>query len=310
MFSSADLSEASETLDTISLHPPDSRSVSKDLSDLAYLLLCPRWHRKPGYSQVNEVVQKWQARIRNHCASIPQTRNATTPKPPSRRTRPSSDHVRTPSASLSSPHTLTEDSLGPLAPRRSTASSRQTGLSTPPTSRGHSPVPSVSTESSISPSNPFLDLSTPPATPIRQNNRSDVPSPETNNTSPRLRRQSRVTSAERPASSTVAPSAPVPSPCPSPKHSTRRKPITENCGVCYEPICCPEDAVWCRAQCGQNIHRTCFGEWRKQCLRRAMERRTFDDDDSEDDVGRKLEKMLKAVKCTFCRATWRFEWED
>ncbi len=316
MFSSADLSEASEILDTISCQPPNSHSVFKVLSDLAYLLLCPRWHRKPGYSQVNEMVQKWQVMIGNHCASITQTRTTTTSRPLSRRSRPSSDHARTMSASLSSPQTLTEDSLAPLAPRRPTASSRRTGLPTPSTLRGNSPVPSISTEASISTSNPFPDLPSPPATPIRQNHRSGSPSPEAHTNSSRLRRLSRVTSAEPPAPSTTAPSVPVPSPCPSPspKHSTRRKPITENCGICYEPICCPEDAVWCRAQCGQNVHRTCFGDWRKHCLRQAVKRRVVGDDDSDDnsddDEGLRLEKMLKAVTCTFCRATWRFEWED
>jgi hypothetical protein len=310
MFSSADLSEASKILNTISLLRPNSRSVFNVLSDLAHLMLCPRWHREPGYSQVTKIVQKWQAMIENHCASITRTITTTTSRPSSSITRSSSDHARATSTSLPSPHTLTEDSPRSLAPRRSTISpSRRTGLSTPQTLPGRSPVPSVLTAPNILTSNPSLDLATPPTTPTRQNNTSAVPSPGANTDSSRLRRHNSATSAEPPESSTTAPSVPVPSPCPRPKHSARRKPITENCGICYEPICCSEDAVWCRAQCGQNIHRACFGEWRKHCLRGAVDRRVATGDDDNGD-GLELESMLKVVKCAFCRASWRFEWED
>lgn len=39
------------------------------LKDLAYLTLCPRWHRKPGYSQVESVSARWRAKI-TECAVL------------------------------------------------------------------------------------------------------------------------------------------------------------------------------------------------------------------------------------------------
>lgn len=306
MFSSADRSEASRILETISFLRPKSRRVYDVLPDLAYLMLCPRWHRKPGYSQETKMVQKWQTMIEDYCASTTRTRTTRTSGPSSRITRSSSDHAHTMSTSLPSPPTLNEHSELSV-PRRSTNSpSRRTGLSTPPASPRRSPVPSISTEPDIPTSNPSLDLATPPTTPARQNNTSTVPSPRANAQSSRSRRQNSATSAESPESTTPTPSVPVPSPCPSSKHSARRKPITENCGICYESICCPEDAVWCRAQCGQNVHRTCFGKWRKHCLIRAANRGPT----AGDDQGLEPERMLEVVKCTYCRAKWRWEWED
>ncbi|KAB8303522.1 hypothetical protein EYC80_004933 [Monilinia laxa] len=43
-------------------------------------------------------------------------------------------------------------------------------------------------------------------------------------------------------------------------HVVRRKAL-EECFACLEPIRAPEDAEWCRAQCGQNICNGCFELW-------------------------------------------------
>ena len=58
-----------------------------------------------------------------------------------------------------------------------------------------------------------------------------------------------------------------------------RKPVEDDC-----PICCMEfqeddELVWCRAACGNNVHKSCFGEWAK----------------------------VKAgnVTCPFCRTAWQ-----
>src|SRR5436309_736513 len=61
--SGADLSKASRILDTITLWNPKSVDVYDKLSELAYLTLCPRWHRNPGYCQVTEMVHKWYTMI-------------------------------------------------------------------------------------------------------------------------------------------------------------------------------------------------------------------------------------------------------
>src|SRR5271154_1588672 len=55
MISGGDLCKASQILDTMASFPPRSRHVHDMLSQLAFLTLCPRWHRKTGYSQVAEM---------------------------------------------------------------------------------------------------------------------------------------------------------------------------------------------------------------------------------------------------------------
>jgi len=145
------------------------------------------------------------------------------------------------------------------------------------------------------------DLPTPPATPSQQSNASIRAVSPSSSTSSHSRHGSRI----EPES--AAPLTPPATPCPQP-HRVTRKPITEDCGICYERICCPDEAVWCRAQCGQNIHRECFAEWRQGCLRRAEESR-MDDDESEEEEDRE-QAGLKAVKCVFCRTPWKWEWQD
>lgn len=72
-------------------------------------------------------------------------------------------------------------------------------------------------------------------------------------------------------------------------HNVTRRPITEACGICYEAIHTLEDAVWCRAECGQNIHRECWDLWSAawHSLR------------SGSDVHEEEQPI-----CVFCRAPW------
>lgn len=65
MFSGSDLSCASRMLDEMSCYEKLSSSY-KDLERLAGLTLCPRWHRKPGYSQVRSVSLEWRTKIATH----------------------------------------------------------------------------------------------------------------------------------------------------------------------------------------------------------------------------------------------------
>lgn len=69
MFSGRDLSCASGILDEMGAHKRLSSSY-KYLEELAELTLCPRWHRKPGYSQVRSVTMQWKSKIAKHAAEI------------------------------------------------------------------------------------------------------------------------------------------------------------------------------------------------------------------------------------------------
>jgi hypothetical protein len=62
-----------------------------------------------------------------------------------------------------------------------------------------------------------------------------------------------------------------------------RKPIEGECPICYQDYE-PEknELVWCKAACGQNIHKSCFGQWT------AAQRGT-------------------AVRCVFCRTPWEVD---
>lgn len=46
-----------------------------------------------------------------------------------------------------------------------------------------------------------------------------------------------------------------------------------------------EDLVWCKAACGQNIHRTCFQQWQRS-------------------------KSGQMTKCVYCRSEWKVEAGD
>lgn len=411
MISGKDLANASRILDQISLHSPSSGSVKEALPVLANLTLCPRWHRKPGYSQVDETVRKWERKIGKHCASNTQT----TLNSSSRSTRSSASISNTRLATSHIPH---EDLDESLAPRSSTVSSSEpwTGLSTPsiqygssrsveiwthstPTMRDPSlrewvtPPPSrlptqrnnshsssallssrrTSTDSSSSFSSSSSSSSSssrhnpPPARQNSSNNANNrppavpsLPQEGAESSSPPRHLQPSSTGQEdnedilsvvslprasidtspsslshrddtitlsfsftQQPSSPSEPYNPPPPPTSPPSASsnptnstttpsTRRKPITEPCAICLSPISSPSVAVWCRAQCGQNVHRTCFAEWRKQCLKSAAQQRRrnrgFSNDGDEDGV-EELQRLESAVSCMFCRARWRWEWE-
>ncbi|KAK3072242.1 hypothetical protein LTR53_007190, partial [Teratosphaeriaceae sp. CCFEE 6253] len=58
-----------------------------------------------------------------------------------------------------------------------------------------------------------------------------------------------------------------------------RKPLSDDCPICFMDFEGDDKAVWCRAACGNNIHKACFKQWEK----------------------------VKAgnVTCPFCRAPWQ-----
>ncbi|KAF6822942.1 SWIM zinc finger protein [Colletotrichum plurivorum] len=63
-----------------------------------------------------------------------------------------------------------------------------------------------------------------------------------------------------------------------------RKPIEDDCPICFCELEAEskESVVWCRAACGQNIHKECFETW-------AVTKRNGDSD----------------VTCPFCRSVWQ-----
>lgn len=61
-----------------------------------------------------------------------------------------------------------------------------------------------------------------------------------------------------------------------------RKPIEGDCPVCvmeFDESDKPEDILWCKGACGQNIHRTCFEQWARS--------------------------KPGQVKCVYCRTAWK-----
>ncbi|KAF8861641.1 hypothetical protein BDZ45DRAFT_740100 [Acephala macrosclerotiorum] len=65
-----------------------------------------------------------------------------------------------------------------------------------------------------------------------------------------------------PPAPAVAPRAPRPY-GPAVPRIVQRRPIDEDkeCYICMDPINRPEDAVWCKGECGKNLHLRCFTEW-------------------------------------------------
>ncbi|KAG7123256.1 Mitogen-activated protein kinase kinase kinase 1 like [Verticillium longisporum] len=68
---------------------------------------------------------------------------------------------------------------------------------------------------------------------------------------------------------------------PSASVDDRRKPVEGDCPICFDGLDASsnEKVVWCRAACGQNIHRDCFQTWAKT-------------------------KRQSEVTCPFCRSVW------
>lgn len=51
----------------------------------------------------------------------------------------------------------------------------------------------------------------------------------------------------------------------SSKPTTRRKKISGECPICYEEFEPKnEEIIWCKATCGNNVHKACFEAWRQR----------------------------------------------
>jgi hypothetical protein len=58
-----------------------------------------------------------------------------------------------------------------------------------------------------------------------------------------------------------------------------RKAVEGDCPVCVMEFESDDDIVWCKAACGNNIHRQCFEQWARS--------------------------KLGVVKCVYCRTIWK-----
>lgn len=61
-----------------------------------------------------------------------------------------------------------------------------------------------------------------------------------------------------------------------------RKPVEGECPICYEELGAGEAIVWCRAACGQNIHKACIEIW----------------------AATKRQQGSSKVTCPYCRSNW------
>lgn len=72
----------------------------------------------------------------------------------------------------------------------------------------------------------------------------------------------------------------------------KRKPIEGDCPICYSELDpSGEDVTYCRAACGQNMHRDCFNTWAqtkgfKEAATCPMCRSKWEDESPEDKVKR------------------------
>ena len=50
----------------------------------------------------------------------------------------------------------------------------------------------------------------------------------------------------------------------------KRKPVEGDCPICFMEFEAEEDIVWCKAACGNNIHKACFERWAATTRRSAV----------------------------------------
>jgi hypothetical protein len=65
------------------------------------------------------------------------------------------------------------------------------------------------------------------------------------------------------------------------EHNGKRKPTNGECPICYMDLASNEnELVWCKAQCGHNLHKSCFDQWAKS-------------------------QRGQDVRCVYCRTPWQ-----
>ncbi|KAJ6000826.1 RING finger domain protein [Penicillium waksmanii] len=79
-------------------------------------------------------------------------------------------------------------------------------------------------------------------------------------------------------------------PAPSAEENNgNRKPVDGDCPICFqEMIEATEKIVWCKAACGNNLHKQCFDQW-------AAASRT---------------SSSAGIRCVYCRSSWKSDAAD
>ncbi|CAI7629576.1 unnamed protein product [Penicillium pancosmium] len=73
------------------------------------------------------------------------------------------------------------------------------------------------------------------------------------------------------------------------ENNGNRKPVDGDCPICFqEMIEATEKIVWCKAACGNNLHKQCFDQW-------AAASRT---------------SSAAGIRCVYCRSPWKSDAAD
>jgi hypothetical protein len=83
-------------------------------------------------------------------------------------------------------------------------------------------------------------------------------------------------------------------------HDGNRKPVEDDCPICCMEFAKDDKVTWCRASCGNNIHRECFNLWAKTKLNdnaTCPYCRTLWQDDKPAKIGEQSETLMD-VKMT------------
>ncbi|KAM3474958.1 hypothetical protein MY5147_004013 [Beauveria neobassiana] len=93
-----------------------------------------------------------------------------------------------------------------------------------------------------------------------------------------------------------------------------RKAVEGECAICYNDFESGEDAqsravVWCRAGCGQNLHKTCFDRWARSCIDNVtcpLCRSTWEAGDEDEDEGESWSNYWEETRYNLERNSRRF----
>ena len=279
---------------------PEKGVPKEPLAHLAKFLLCKRWHRQPGHSQISSVRSTWQSNIESFCSRREQFSVARSQTQTRSLMRPSQSNERSQRARRHVPASRVVSLLDSAA--RPTRESGRQSEQYNSVAAGLTRVTVSSSENQDSPETSDIasdeDLSAASSDEADASTMSSLLDEEEQEITPLQPPQSRINLSST-VETHVAETA---------GSRPQRRPLIEPCCVCMETLESEQDAVWCRAQCGQNIHRSCFEEWRDQRLG------TYDNhpDRRNEVLDVRVHKRLrmKSVRCVFCRSAWKWEWED
>ena len=282
---------AERLLDEYSTKPPDASTIHDALYQVAQSLLCKRYHR----SQVEGVVKGWvksiervQRRQRRRARSdestvneidraagvlVGNTLNGGATRCVVVGNRNAMDALRSLVSATAGPradHTAAARSTAEVnsGPIRSAFGTSAVPSSTPSNSHGFGSRSATSTNNTGFSSVPELDSAATADESESASSVTELPNiTEVVNSSSDTDRQSSVAAASPPVSTPASEAITEPEqPHCSITHSVRRS-TDGMCICCLQPTARTrlEDLVWCKAQCGQSIHKACHEVWAQQC---------------------------------------------